>query len=245
MLDTVKARAERAATRVARRLVEEIRRRGLSPGARLESEHVMVEEQGVARATLREALRLLEFQGALRIKAGPGGGPVVNVPGVEHLTSALSLQLHFANATFRSVLEARRAIYPVLVAEAAANATHQDLAALRDRLGRFSEAVAAERSATAEIRDFYETVATASGNLVLGLLLNALHRMSEPTRVHYDLERWRASLGDAQRLLEAIEQGDVEKARKISTTSMNAAMRYQERNHPDLLNEPVAWTASE
>ena len=96
--------------RVARNIVSDIRNRSLRPGSKLEPEHVMVEQQGAARATVREALRFLEFQGALGIKAGPGGGPVVNVPGLDHLTSALSLQLQFADATFRSVLDARRAI---------------------------------------------------------------------------------------------------------------------------------------
>ncbi len=236
---------ERAATRVARNIVENIRERALAPGSQLESEHVMVEQQGVARATVREALRLLEFQGALRIKAGPGGGPVVNVPGVDHLTSALSLQLQFANANFRAVLDARKAIYPVLVAEAAENATHQDIAALRQRLGRFADAVESHGSAVEEIRDFYETIALASKNLVLGLLLNALHRMSEPTRIQYNQKRWRASLRDAQQLLDVIEQGDADAARRISMAAMNAAMKYQEKHAPDLLDEPMSWMSAD
>ena len=73
----------------------------------------MVEELGVARATVREALRFLELQGALRIKAGPGGGPVVSAPGADDLASVLSLHLQFADASFRSVVEARCSIYPV------------------------------------------------------------------------------------------------------------------------------------
>jgi DNA-binding FadR family transcriptional regulator len=73
-------RPERAAVRIARKLVSEIRRRGLRPGTQLAAEHRMVEDLGVARATVREALRFLELQGALRIKAGPGGGPVVRAP---------------------------------------------------------------------------------------------------------------------------------------------------------------------
>ena len=74
---SVKENQERAATRVARNIVSDIQERSLRPGAKLEPEHVMVEQQGVARGTVREALRYLEFQGALRIKAGPGGGPIV------------------------------------------------------------------------------------------------------------------------------------------------------------------------
>ena len=103
---------ERAAVRVAQKLVSEIRRLRMRPGTKLASEHTMVEKLGVARATVREALRFLELQGALRIKAGPGGGPVVSAPGADHLASVLSLHLQFADASFRSVVEARRSIYP-------------------------------------------------------------------------------------------------------------------------------------
>ena len=67
---SVKRTHERAAVRVARKLVSEIRRRRLRPGAQLASEHRMVEKFAVARAPIREALRFLELQGALRIKAG-------------------------------------------------------------------------------------------------------------------------------------------------------------------------------
>jgi DNA-binding FadR family transcriptional regulator len=236
---------QRAATRVAQNIVNDIRERGLRPGAKLEPEHIMVEKQGVARGTLREALRFLEFQGALRIKAGPGGGPIVNIPGVDHLTSALSLQMQFANATFQSVLDARKAIYPVLVAEAAENATHQDIAALRESLSRLLDAVENSDTATQEARNFYELVASASKNLVLGFLVNALHRMSENSNVQYDPERWRASIQQSEKVLHAIERGDAESARTISTRALEAASRYLEKNEPELLSQPVSWTATE
>jgi DNA-binding FadR family transcriptional regulator len=205
----------------------------------------MVEKQGVARATLREALRLLEFQGALRIKAGPGGGPVVSVPGIDHLASALSLQLQFSNASFRSVLEARRAIYPILVAEAAQNASHQDIAALRQNLAEVRAAIGLSGSAVAEMRRFYELIAVASQNLVLGMLVNALHRMSEPINTEYDATRWQASLRESESLLNAIERSDAEEARAISTRATAAAMRYQEKNAPEQLNAPVCWIATD
>ena len=50
---------------------------GLGSGDRLPLEAAMVEQYGVSRASLREALRLLEVQGLIRLKPGPGGGPVV------------------------------------------------------------------------------------------------------------------------------------------------------------------------
>ena len=116
---------------------------------------------------------------------------------------------------------------------------------MRQRLSAFSEAVENNVSAIAEIREFYETIALASKNLVLGMLLNSLHRMSEPTRVQYDESRWRARLQSAKKLLDAIEKGDAETARDIATRTMNAAGRYQAREASDMLSDPVSWRTAE
>ena len=232
---------ERAATRVARLIVKEIQERGLRPGAKLDSEHIMIEKYGVARATIREALRFLELQGVLRIKAGPGGGPVVSVPDVDHLTSAVSLQLQFANATFESVLAARRSIYPVLVREAAQHATHQDIVALRQCVQSLQDAASDSEATTRESRRFYEMVATASKNLVLGFLVNALHRMSQGAGIEYEEEQRLANARNSQRILEAIESADADKAFTISTKMHAAAKRYWEKSAPELLDKPVSW----
>ena len=82
------------------------------------------------------------------------------MPDVDYLTSAVSLQLQFANATFESVLEARRSIYPVLVREAAQHATHQDIVALRQCVQ--SSDKESDQKTTRASRRFYEMVATAA-----------------------------------------------------------------------------------
>ena len=68
------------------------------PGDKLISEQKMVERYGVARGSLREALRFLELQGVLRIKSGPGGGPVIDTPNAHHFASTLALLLQFVGA---------------------------------------------------------------------------------------------------------------------------------------------------
>lgn len=232
---------ERAATKVARNIVSDIQKRGLRPGTKLDPEHVMVEKFGVARATVREALRFLELQGTLRIKAGPGGGPVVSVPDVDHLTSAISLQLQFANATFDSVLEARRSIYPILAAEAAEKANHQDLVALRLSVDRMDQVTGDSVATAQEGRRFYDLVALASKNLVLGFLVNALHRMSQRSGIQYDLEHRKANAKSCRLILEAIESGDADKANAISRKMHTAAKRFWEKHASELLETPVSW----
>ncbi len=172
----------------------------------------MVEEFGVSRATVREALRFLELQGALRIKAGPGGGPVVSVPGAEHLASVLSLHLQFLDASFSSVVDARRAIYPVLAAQAAENASREDVVALRESIARMNADAHDAELFREEARRFMSLVAAASGNRVLALLVDALHRMSEGSGA-WDERQRRAALRSYERAVRAIESRQAEEAR--------------------------------
>jgi GntR family transcriptional repressor for pyruvate dehydrogenase complex len=239
-----KGTQERAAIRIARKLVSEIRRRRLRPGTKLVAEHRMVEELGVARATVREALRFLELQGALRIKAGPGGGPLVSVPGAAHLASVLSLHLQFADASFRSVVDARASIYPVLAAQAAENASREDVATLQESIARMHAGAHDPELFTEEARRFMSLVATASGNRVLALLVDALHRMSEGAG-EWDERQRRSALRSYEKAVGAIERGEPDEARSIMERSLAAAVRYWERTAPDELKQPVAWIDSD
>src|SRR5215211_3941173 len=70
-------RAEKVSEVVARSIVQDIAARRLPPGTMLPSESVMLDRYRVGRASLREGLRILEIQGLITIKPGPGGGPMV------------------------------------------------------------------------------------------------------------------------------------------------------------------------
>ncbi len=240
-----KRNPERAAIRIARKLVSEVRRRRLRPGTQLAAEHRMVEELGVARATVREALRFLELQGALRIKAGPGGGPVVSAPGADHLASALSLHLQFSDASFRSVVEARCSIYPVLAAEAAANATREDVATLHESIARMHAGAHDPDLFREETRRFMNLIATASGNRVLAILVEALHRMSGETSAGWGEKQRRSALRSYARVIRAIEDGESEDARSVMAKSLAAALRSWERTASEELKQPVAWIAAD
>ena len=232
---------ERAAVRIARELVDRIRRRRLRPGTQLAAEQPMVEELGVSRATVREALRLLELQGALRIKTGPGGGPVVSVPGADHLAGVLSLHLQFTGATFRSVVEARCSIYPVLAAEAALRATDEDVATLRETLARLREGQGDPDLFREEARRFMNQIAFASGNRVLAILVESLHLMSGEKSAAWHEKQRRSALRSYERVIAAIEAGESDEARKVMADSLEAARRSAEQMAPEQLKRPVSW----
>jgi len=52
---------------VAQRIVRDIMRSGMSPRDLLPPERIMIETYETGRGTLREALRLLEFQGVISL----------------------------------------------------------------------------------------------------------------------------------------------------------------------------------
>ena len=125
---------------LAQRIVTEIADRGLEAGAPLPAERDMLEDYGVARGTLREALRFLEIQGVITIKTGPGGGPVVGEPGSRHVASVIAMMLQLERAPFRAVLEARTTLEPAMAAQAALRAsTPEDLERLHESVERMRE----------------------------------------------------------------------------------------------------------
>ena len=60
----------------------------------------MVEQYGVSRASLREALRLLEVQGLISLKPGPGGGRWSARSSRRNLARTAALYFHLGGATY-------------------------------------------------------------------------------------------------------------------------------------------------
>ena len=85
---------------VARDIVHSVVAGGLGQGDSLPSEARMLEQYGVSRESLREGLRLLEAQGLITLRRGPGGGPVVGAVDPANLGRASTLYYHLVGATY-------------------------------------------------------------------------------------------------------------------------------------------------
>src|SRR5262245_42996392 len=83
------ARPPKTGEMIAERLRRQIARGELAIGERLPPEDELTAEFGIARTTLREALRILESQGLLEIRRGRTGGPVVTMPKIDSLAEGL------------------------------------------------------------------------------------------------------------------------------------------------------------
>ena len=129
-------RPKKRAMILAQRMVAEIADGRLEEGSPLPAEREMLEDYGVARGTLREALRFLEIQGVITIKTGPGGGPVVGEPGSRHVASVIAMMLQLERAPFRAVLEARTTLEPAMAAQAALRISAEELEKLHASVKR-------------------------------------------------------------------------------------------------------------
>jgi GntR family transcriptional regulator, transcriptional repressor for pyruvate dehydrogenase complex len=234
---------KKTALLVSYRIVEQIARRELKPGAPLTPERDMLAEFGVARGTLREALRFLEMQGVITIKTGPGGGPVVAMPDSRQLASMIGLLLQFRGATYRTVLDARLVLEPVLAGKASENATAEQLEALADSLTAMSEHLDDNSFFLDENENFHELIAAASGNELFSLLIASLAWITDGTAlgVQYHRKSRESVLETHTRIYEAI------RARK--PTRATAAMRahvvefatFLEKKYPFVLDTALTW----
>ena len=92
-------RAQKTHEVIADRIREKIVNGTLKAGDLLPAEDELTLEMGVARTTLREALRVLESQGLIAIRRGRGGGPVVTHPNLDPIATALAVSLQLQTWT--------------------------------------------------------------------------------------------------------------------------------------------------
>lgn len=178
-------------------------------GSRIPTESELVERLGVARNTVREAVRALAHNGLLDIRQGSGTYVVA--------TSELAgvMQRRFADAEPRHIAELRSALESSAARLAAQRRTERDLRHLDAVLRRREEAwesgiaeVFVEADATLHL-----AVVAASHNEVMTALYADLgHVLRDCLRSDVGQELRPESHVDHSRLVEAIRAGDAEAA---------------------------------
>ncbi|MEU1180321.1 FCD domain-containing protein [Streptomyces sp. NPDC005820] len=161
-------------------LANEVRERILSgefgEGTALPPERQLVEQTGLSRATVREALRILEVEGLLEIRPGRGGGAFVHRPGRESLANTVQLVIRGQGIRLEALHETREAIEPACAALAARRRTERDLEELDAAHAELTGAGAdVQRFLRANVR-WHTAVARAGGNELLIGFMSALSR---------------------------------------------------------------------
>ena len=92
---------------------------GLQPGELVGTEPELIEREGVSRALLREAVRLLEHHHIARMRRGPGGGLFVMAPSTDAVTETAAIYLARHGMQLGELAEMRTSV-EVAIADLAA-----------------------------------------------------------------------------------------------------------------------------
>ncbi|MBM7516489.1 FadR/GntR family transcriptional regulator [Nocardioides nitrophenolicus] len=236
-------RPPKAAMLVAQRIVQDALRAGLGEGDLLAPEKVMLEKYQTGRGTLREALRLLEFQGVIALKPGPRGGPVLQSPSATHLGSTLVLLMQLRSAPFRTIVEVRSAVEPMISSMAANKMTDEELLELRGTVDQMRDEIDDQYSFLDANKRFHDVIAWSSGNALFGYLIESLLSIMDGTLIGIDYPQYRreAILKAHQEIYDALESRDPDVAMDRMREHIQAYERYAERKFPQVMNEIIPW----
>jgi len=214
--------------RVAHQIVNFIIESGLEEGTPLPVEAELAESLNVGRNTLREALLLLETWGVITVKPGRNGGPLVRRPRPEDLREALTLQLQFASATLRDIIEARAAVEPMTASLAAARMSAADIARLEASVARMREKADNMHIFLEENRRFHSLIAESTGSVVLRAFIDTIKSISDGAvaGVGYSVARRNAVADAHDRITKAISNRDAELAEREMRHHIEEAHAY-------------------
>jgi GntR family transcriptional regulator, transcriptional repressor for pyruvate dehydrogenase complex len=235
-------RSEKVSAVIARQIVRDIAQQRLAPGTTLESESAMLRRYQVARASLREALRILETQGLIRIKPGPGGGPVVSDVDAGDFGRMATLFFQVNDIRFAELVEARLILEPMMARLAAVREHSGDEAELRAIVKAGFEADD-DVSWRAASRAFHDKVLSMSGNGMLNLFAGALHAIfaDRVSGLHYTGRRREQVKKIHAEIADAIVAGDADVAERLMREHMTDYKKAVAKLDAKLLDEVVDW----
>lgn len=221
-------------------LVRDMVARGLTSGDRLPTEAEMMRQYGVSRASLREAIRLLEVQGLITLKPGPGGGAAVGAADYRNFARTVTLYLHLGAMTYGEVTTTQEVLEPLLAEAAARN---PDTVAKRTTLAPYlSDDIPAEGPEYRRLSSgFHDAVARLAANGVLALLTRSLSGIvTSHVTAHMDPVQLRPAILDQHRAIaRAICAGQHQAARRLMAAHYAHQHQYLAERWPNRLGEIV------
>jgi GntR family transcriptional repressor for pyruvate dehydrogenase complex len=242
---TAIGRSVKISERISAALVADIVAGGLAPGSRLPNEAAMLERFQVGRASLREALRILEIYGLIILQPGPGGGPIVSAIDAKSVARTFSLYLNLAGATILELQEARLRIEPIMARMAADEQEPAAMARLEAALD-IEARVSPDGSAYIDAaNNFHATLATLTTNKVLNLLATALQDLYVMPLVAVGVpsQTTDASIRNEHRAIgEAILEGDADLAEVLTRRHVSVYLERLKAVAPEFAGSGVAWS---
>jgi DNA-binding FadR family transcriptional regulator len=224
----------RAADVVADTIRSRIIGRELEAGEPLPPEIQLMAEMGVARTTVREALRILESEGLLTVRRGVSGGARVRTPSVANVTRYIGLLLQYDGATLEDVSHARVLLEAPAAGLLAETVTPEIVAELRQALANEALAVDDPVERSHAHGRFHQTVVELTGSRTYEAVSAVANRIIQAAS-----DQFFASSGDSTvkrgfaeahrahtRLVDLIASGAAQDAEAMWRTHLEAVDAY-------------------
>lgn len=205
-------------TRVSDEIVDQIyqlvREGTLKPGDRLPAERDLALQLNVSRASVREAMRLLDTKGLVVIR--PGAGTFITEDTVEAIVQAFSSLLEDDAGAARDVFEMRLLLEPQVVSLAAERATETDIRGMHEILDAQEVDIASGGTGVEFDTEFHFAIAQATKNTAFIAVTQAVSDILSQSREMSLLspERSRLSFQSHKQILAAIEKRQPEAAKQ-------------------------------
>ena len=235
-------RSDKVAMSVARDIIRDIA--GLERGSMLPSESSMLATDVVSRGSLREALRLLEVQGLITIKPGPGGGPVLVGPESASLGKTQTLFYHLLGATYHDLLNAQAVIEPIIARLAAANPDRSKMALVEHFVDLDLAGSDDPKLYHSFALGFHATLIAACGNPILTLLAQSVRDITQ-SKINgevYSADGERQAIVDVHsRIAESVLAGNSALAEALMADHMHVYCERVISRKAGLIDEVVDW----
>ncbi len=217
-------------SRLSEAAVEQIKELILSqkkePGSKLLSERELASQLQISRASVREALRMLEIMGLVEVKPGKG----TYVKGLSgDLSSPLPTWLSAHKETLHNQFEARLILEPAAAKFAAMRASPGDISRLEEALTLFKQKLAEDDIVGLIIADirFHNLIGAATGNKTIEMLTDTITRfLFDGWKAALRVEgRPRKTVIEHNKIFQAIITKDAKAARRAMEAHLKSAIR--------------------
>jgi GntR family transcriptional repressor for pyruvate dehydrogenase complex len=166
----------------------------------------------VSRATLREAVRLLESEGLIEVRRGTRTGALITMPGADTVARPAGFLLQMSGATLADVFAARSGIEPTAVNLLARNRSTVALVELDAMVAEKLPTAWEHNTAHLAIAEFHRRLVELSGNVTLGIIaampFELTERCAPRGRNRMNWAEFDALLGVYRQLLTYVRAGD-------------------------------------
>ena len=242
---TRRSRPERVAEAIKDWVVDQ----GLHPGDRLPGEAELISRFAMSKGTIREAMRILQAQGLVTTKTGPGGGSFVGEVTFDRASALLANYFYFRDVSIDDIYQVRIALEPDLAAKLAGHLTEAQLAELESIMKDYAdpaETAEDERLQHVDSLRFHARLSDFGQNALLGFFIAFMAQILADLTVYKRLytapnhDLWRKGRKHQSDLIASLRKGDAEQARATMKSHMQMARKMMEDQEAEVMKRFIA-----